>query len=239
MLDRAGASGGVTLIELGGDQAQSWSLNGDSRFVAASTYKLPLLMLESERLAAGKAKGTDLLCYQGQDWEDGWYTDYEQGACYRRSELMRRVGQNSDNTAAHILVRYEGGARGLNAYASQHGASHSAFYDPNLTTSNDLGRLWAEEANGRAGGDAAQGYLYPLLLHTSFEDGIPAGVPDDGGVVHKVGTLDDQVNDAALVQSGPRGAYVLAVCTQGLSGEEGWKLQADISRAVWQYQSTR
>jgi beta-lactamase class A len=239
LLDAAGASGGVTLIELGGDQAQSWSLSGDSTFVAGSTYKLPLLMLESERLASGREKGTDLLCYRSQDWEDGWYTDYEDGDCYRRSELMRRIGQDSDNTAGHILVRYEGSTRALNDYASLHGASQSGFYDPNLTTSDDLGRLWANEASGKAGGGAAQRYLYPLLTDTSFEDGIPAGVPDKVTVVHKTGAIDDEVNDAALVQTGPHGAYVLAICTKGLSGDDGWKLLADISRAVWQYESTR
>jgi beta-lactamase class A len=240
LLDQAGASGGVTLIELGGDQAQTWSLNGDSTFVAGSTYKLPLLMLESERLAGGQAKGTDLLCYRSQDWEDGWYSDYEDGDCYRRSELMRRIGQDSDNTAGHILVRYEGSSQGLNDYASRHGATQSKFYNLNVTTSNDLARLWADEASGKAGGGAAQRILYPLLTDTSFEDGIPAGVPDGVTVVHKTGAIDDALDDAALVQSGPQGAYVLSICTKGVGGDvEGWKLLADISRAVWQFESTR
>ena len=239
LLDEAGASGGISLIELGGGQPQSWSLNGDGKFVAASTYKLPLLMLESDQLANGKEKATDLLCYQDGDWEDGWYADYEDGACYARMELMRRIGEDSDNTAAHILVRYEGGPDVLNDYAARHGAADSAFYDPNTTTSNDLVRLLSDEANGRAGGSVAQSYLYPLLTHTAFEDGIPAGVPNDTTVVHKIGTLDDEVNDVALVQSGPAGPYVLAICTQGVSGDEGWKLLADISRTVWRYEASR
>jgi hypothetical protein len=58
-------------------------------------------------------------------------------------------------------------------------------------------------------------------------------------VVHKVGSLDGQVNDAGLVMGGPQGAYVLAICTQGPGAEEGWKLVADISRAVWEFESTR
>jgi beta-lactamase class A len=239
LLDEAGATGGVTVIELGGNQPQSWSLDGDEKFPAASTYKLPVLMLESQELASGKEQARDLLCYQDGDREDGWYADYEDGDCYSRMELMRRVGQDSDNTAAHILVRYEGGAEALNDYAASHGAAESAFYDPNTTTSNDLGRLMSDEAGGRAGGAAAQAYLYPLLTHTAFEDGIPAGVPDNVTVVHKIGTLGDEVNDVALVQSGPAGAYVLAICAQGLSGDDGWKLLADISRTVWRYESTR
>jgi hypothetical protein len=57
--------------------------------------------------------------------------------------------------------------------------------------------------------------------------------------VHKTGDIGDEVNDAALVESGPQGSYVLVVCTQGLGGDAGWKLIADISRAVWRYESTR
>ncbi|MBJ7599718.1 hypothetical protein [Candidatus Nephthysia bennettiae] len=49
----------------------------------------------------------------------------------------------------------------------------------------------------------------------------------------------DEVNDAALVESGPEGSYVLVVCTQGLGDDPAWTLVADISRAVWRYEATR
>jgi hypothetical protein len=58
-------------------------------------------------------------------------------------------------------------------------------------------------------------------------------------VVHKIGEYGDEVNDAALIESGPRGSYVLVVCTQGLGGDPAWTLVADISRAVWRYEATR
>ena len=50
LIEQAGATGGVSLVELGGAQAQSWSTNGDTKFAAASTYKLPLLMEEAQLL---------------------------------------------------------------------------------------------------------------------------------------------------------------------------------------------
>ena len=239
LVSAAGATGGVTLTELGGTDPQTWSLNGDQPFTAASTYKLPLLMEEAENVGAGRWHGTDSLCYQDSDWEDGYYGDYQDGVCMSRSQLEHRVGLNSDNTAAHILVRYAGGTQALNKYAQGHGAKESAFYVPNTTTSSDLARLWVDEASQRAGGRVAQQYLYPILTHTSYEDGIPAGVPSGTTVVHKIGILDSVVNDAALVPKGPHGAYVLTICTQGPGGDAGWKLLADISHIVWQFEASR
>jgi len=240
ILAGAGAVGGVTLTELDGSGPQTWSLNGDQQFVAASTYKLPLLMEEAQNVAGGRWRGTDTLCFQDSDEEDGYFNDYHDGTCMSRSQLEHRVGLNSDNTAAHILVRYAGGGAALNRYAQAHGAKQSAFYDPNMTTTNDLARLWLDEYKGSAGGKAAQQYLYPILTKTSYEKGIPAGVPTGTTVVHKIGILDDEVNDAALVQRGPVGAYILTIATQdGPGGDAGWKVLADISRAVWQFEQTR
>ena len=239
LVSAAGATGGVTLSELGGSNPQMWSLNGDRPFTAASTYKLPLLMEEAQNVAAGRWHGTDNLCYQDSDWEDGYYTDYQDGVCMSRSQLEHRVGLNSDNTAAHMLVRFAGGGAALNKYAQAHGAKQSAFYVPNTTTTSDLARLWVDEATEHAGGKPAQQYLYPILTHTAYEAGIPAGVPTGTIVVHKIGILDDEVNDAALVQKGPRGAYVLTICTQGPGGDAGWKVLANISRAVWQFEAAR
>jgi len=239
VLDSADATGGVTLAELGGPSPQTWSYNGDEQFVAASTYKLALLMEEAQNVASGRWHGMDSLCYEDDDWEDGFFTDYQDGVCMSRSQLDQRVGLDSDNTAAHILVRYDGGTDALNAYAKSHGASESAFYDPNTTTAADLARLLSDEAGGRAGGRAAQQYLYPMLTHTVYEDGIPAGVPHGTTVVHKIGVLGSQVNDAALVPRGPRGGYVLAICTQGPGGDAGWRVLADISRDVWQFEASR
>ena len=232
LLDSAGVAGGVTLIELSSDQ--SWSRNGDESFVAASTYKLPVLMKDAEDIASGRASPNDELCYDPSDWEDGYFIDYEAGVCFTRAELDRRAGIYSDNTAAHVLVRYDGGPDALNAYARAYGATESAFYDPNETTSNDLARLWRAEAEGRAGGAAAQAYLYPLLTHTEYEDGIPAGVPTGETVVHKVGFLDGELNDAALVEGGPRGSYVLTVVTDGGS----WQLIAAVAQVVAQFEAS-
>jgi beta-lactamase class A len=137
-----------------------------------------------------------------------------------------------------MLVRDVGGAQVLNAWAASIGATSSQFFDGNTTTAADLAALWKAEAQGSLGGAAAQAWLYPMLTGTRTESGVPAGV---GGatVVHKTGSVDLVENDAALVTSGPDGAYVLTVMTDGLGGAAGWQLIAGISATVWRLEAAR
>ena len=234
-----GARASVTLVELTGTAPLAlWSIKGATTWQADSTYKLPLLMAEAQGIASGKLKATDSLCYKSSDYEAGWYDDYAPGKCYTRQVLATRVGHFSDNTAAHILVRYLGGSTALNAYAKSMGAAASKFFLPNTTTTNDLAQLWSAEARGDAGGAAAQKWLYPLLTNTYWESGIPAGTPR-APVVHKVGYNGKSINDAALVVRGPKGAYVLTMCTYGPGSAAGWNVVSKMANRVWLFEAAR
>jgi beta-lactamase class A len=238
LIASSGASVGVTVIELAGADPTVWSVNGGGVFTAASTYKLAALMLEAQNIAAGKTDPNGAVCYQDVDYEDGWFADYAVGECFTRNELARRAGMYSDNTAGHMLVRDIGGAGVLDAWAASLGATSSAFFVGNTTTSADLAALWRAEAQGNLGGAAAQQWLYPFLTNTRTESGVPAGVAGVT-VVHKTGTLDLVDNDASLVTSGPAGAYILVVMTDGLGGQQGWQLIAGISANVSQFETAR
>jgi beta-lactamase class A len=238
LVSASGANVGVTLIELGGSNPLNWNYDGGSKFTAASTYKLAALMKEAQNIAAGQTDPNGVVCYEDDDYEDGWFDDYSAGACFTRNELAWRAGMKSDNTAGHMLVRDLGGSDALNAWAAAHGATSSAFFAGNTTTSNDLAALWAAEASGQLGGSAAQAWLYPLLTGTATEGGVPAGVGAGATVVHKTGNLDQEVNDAALVKAGNK-SYVLAVMTDGLGGSDGWQLIASIAAEVQQFEEAR
>jgi beta-lactamase class A len=234
----SGASAGVTVVELGGPNPVTWAVNAGEVFTAASTYKLAALMLEAENIASGRVDPDGYVCFEDIDYEEGWFDDYVDGACFTRNDLAVRAGTYSDNTAGHMLVRDVGGAATLNAWAASVGATSSDFFDGNTTTPADLASLWAAEARGELGGAAAQAWLYPLLTNTRTESGVPAGVRG-ATVVHKTGTIELVDNDAALVTSSPSGPYVLVVMTDGLGGDDGWQLIAGISDVVWQFEASR
>jgi beta-lactamase class A len=234
----SGGAVSATVVELGGFNPLTWSLDGGVVFTAASTYKLVALMMEAQNIASGSTDPNGLVCYQDSDYEPGWFDDYALGECFTRNELASRAGQQSDNTAGHMLVRDVGGVDALNAWAASVGTTDSAFSEPNTTTASDLAVLWTAEANGTLGGASAQAWLYPLLTGTTTEAGIPAGV-SGSTVVHKTGAIDAVENDAALVTTGPDGPYVLVVMTDGLGGAAGWGLIASISASVWQTEASR
>ena len=235
---QSGGRVGISLQELSGPRRTSLSIGGSQVFYAASAYKLPLLMAEAQQIASGQISAGDVLCYDPEDQEDGWFTDYDIGSCFGRQQLAQRAGLYSDNTAAHILVRYLGGRDALNAFARSIGMTSSALWIPNTTTTDDLATAWVDEALGRAGGDTAQRWLYPLLTHTANESGIPAGLPGNGTVVHKVGSLDGSENDSAYVIVGGV-SYVLSVAIDGPDEAAGWQTIASISARIWQYESSR
>src|SRR2546426_234492 len=234
----SGGRVGISLQELSGPRRTSLSVNGGQSFVAASTYKLPLLMAEAQQIASGQVRASDVLCYAAIDADDGWFTDYQPGSCHTRNELAVRTARYSDNTAAHILVRYLGGPDALNRYARAIGMDHSALWVPNTTTPDDLSQALVSEALGRLGGAAAQGWLYPILTRTASEQGIPAGLPAGATVGHKTGSMPGTQNDAAYVRHG-RIAYVLSVTVDGLDEGSAWSLIARISAQIWRYESGR
>jgi len=235
----SGGTVGVELIELGGKSPSTWALAQDSQFSAASDYKLVALMAEAQGIAAGRVDPRGIVCFLEEDYEDGWFSDYEPGACFTRSDLAARAGLYSDNTAGHMLVRDLGGSAALNAFARRYGATGSDLFDANTTTAHDLAVLWAAEATGRLGGQVAQAWLYPVLTNSRYEAGIPAGLPAGLKAIHKTGELDLEVNDAALVNGAPNGAYVLVVLTDNAGDAAGWDLIARISAAVARYEAAR
>jgi beta-lactamase class A len=234
----AGASGarlGVALRELGGRTRRNFSYAGDQSFKAASLYKLPALMAQAQAIAQGASRPSERICFKGEDYESGWYDDYDPGSCYSVTQLGYRMGKFSDNTAAHMLVRHIGGVDRLNAFAASAGAQRSRFFDPNMTTADDMAALWTAEVTGNLGGTAAQDWLYPMLSRSQFESGIPAGSP--GAIVlHKIGSVEGTEGDAALV-SVPGRKYVLVVIVSGVSELRGWPLIARIANRVFSYES--
>jgi beta-lactamase class A len=209
--------------------ARSWrgriaAYNAGAEFEAASTLKLPIMLLSLSH-HTGEAAHSDI-------WD-----------------AMLRITRYSDNAAANELLEHEGGSDEIGAAEmvelmkqlglrhtymaggyvvdSGGGSSIVGVVDPpptayKHTTAADMGRLAAMLLAAAAGAGAlprhgvdpheARELLY-LMVHAEDPGLVPAGA---GGlpVAHKIGWLDDTDNDVAIV-FGRRGPAVITIYTNG------------------------
>jgi beta-lactamase class A len=198
--------------------------NAGAEFEAASTLKLPIMVLALSR-NHGEAAGSDI-------WD-----------------AMERITRYSDNAAANELLEHEGGSDEAGAAEmvelmqelglrhtymaggylvdSGGGSSVIGVVDPppaayKHTTASDMGRLAGMLLAAAAGTgplvrhgvdrhEAAE--LLYLMVHAEDPGLVPAGA-GRRPVAHKIGWLDDTDNDVAIV-FGARGPTVISIYTNG------------------------
>ena len=81
-------------------------------------------------------------------------------------------------------------------------------------------------------------WILSLMAHTDFKDeGIPAGVPPNVPVSHKIGQFDHEksVHDCAIVYAKKR--YILCIMSRETDLEEGNRVIEEISRTVYDHVS--
>jgi len=241
------------------ETGESFGINADTVFHAASTMKIPV-MIEVLKRAQDGAFSLDqgiLLVNQFASIVDG--SPYpldaaEDGdtALYARvgervpvRDLLRRMITRSSNLATNQLVALTGAenvtamARSLGATRIQvlRGVEDQKAYDRgmnNTTTSADLAVLLAAIERGEVLSPESSAEMREILLAQEFRNKIPAGLPPGTRVAHKTGEITAVSHDAAIVYPQGRKPYLLVVLTRGIrDGKASSALIADVSRIVW------
>lgn len=89
---------------------------------------------------------------------------------------------------------------------------------------------------------SSSNWILGLLSHTVFKIGIPAGVPEDVIVSHKIGVWFDEnssigsVHDCGIVYANK--PYILCIMSENTTTEEGNRVIEEISRTVYNYVSS-
>lgn len=249
---------GVYFRDLG--SGDTLLVNGNTRFHAASTMKIPVMIQLFRDRDAGRFSLTDSMIVRNEfrsivdsspyaldkadDSDSSLYTMEGRGVTIQRLiELMETV---SSNLATNILISRVGAPR-ANATAHELGAdsihvlrgvedgkAYRAGRN-NTTTARDLGMLLAALAQDRAASAASCREMRAILGRQQFNEGIPAGVPSGTRVEHKTGWIGEVVyHDAAIVRPASGAPYVLVVLTGGIKEDSvAYNLVADISRSVY------
>lgn len=236
-------------------------IGADTRFHAASTMKVPVLIELARRIDAGEFRWDTGLTVHNRfssivdgspyhldpaDDSDSSLYAFE-GQTLSLARLARLMIVRSSNLATNLLIDRLDASR-VNATAHRLGADSIAVLRGvedgkafqrglnNTTTALDLAVLLSAVAEGRAASAAGTDSIRSFLLDQEFNDGIPAGLPATARVAHKTGEITGITHDAAIVYPPDRGPYVLVILTRGYpERSEAARLMADLSATVYRW----
>lgn len=222
------------------DTGQMAMVRGNDQFVAASLYKLEVLLTVASLHDQGKLQYTDTITATlADDTED--YANNDPGidpgtemSIQRTAELMI---DESNNTAAAMLIRIVGGQDAINSTLQDYGLSRTIF-DPandNLTSAADMMRYFEMLYSARLVNAEESDWMLDILLRQELNFLIPANLPSNVPVAHKTGNLLDLFHDAGIVYA-PGGPFAIVVLSQNLDTEDTARAQIPvISQAVYDY----
>lgn len=218
-------------------------VNEKEEFYAASLFKLPVIMSYYRQQERLKERTDPVLTVSEEDLDQEFGDLWKKGAGYRikMSDAIKLAITDSDNTAIRLVVpqiteddfehvyqaldidlrRDDGGAR--------------------LTTKGYTSILKALYFSSVLEKDDSQNIL-DLLTKTKFVDKLPAGVPQNIPVAHKIGVYNKDGENEAYMDCGivyiPNRPY--ALCMLSISNEdiarERMKL---ISKKIYDYVSKK
>ncbi|GBE57425.1 hypothetical protein BMS3Abin01_00337 [bacterium BMS3Abin01] len=229
ILAGAGGDYGVYICEL--DTGDSFGFNQHRPFEAASTVKIPIMMMLYGELEAGNIGRDEVMTYLWSDYEGGTGSIQAQGpgTTWTIGELATRMMKESDNVAKNMLLRRLGyGA--VERYAHDQGAGSFDLYNNRITPA-DMGLLLKRLYSGRVAGPQLTGEMLSLMTGTTDEDRLPRYLSGNISVAHKIGTMDDTIIDVGIVR-GAGAPFIICVYSDMVGSEA--EAEDIIGRLAWQ-----
>jgi beta-lactamase class A len=239
---------------------ESWHLNGDEWFHAASTIKVPILLG-----VFGAAHRGRLVLDSRVHVRNRFYSAAGGGPFHveasrdANAEVPRHLGKTmkvnelayhmivtSSNLATNLLVDLVGideindRLRELKVTGVRlcRGVEDESAWEKGLNnevTARGLISCLRPIEEGTAFDVELSARMLEILHDQEFRSGIPAGVPEGARVANKTGEISTVAHDAAIVYLPKRKPYCITVLTQWDPGASGRSdTIARISRAVYQ-----
>ncbi len=222
----------------------SIGINEQASFIEASLLKVPIVMKAYQLKNDGLLSFDDVVGMEEADIDRDFGTFWQQGVGTNASirSLIDRTLQQSDNTALQMLGRTMRRIRpgfadeifdqlDIPKEVGDHGVMVSAKNYTSILRSLYLAASLPKH-------DAQE--ILKLLTETDFNDMLPAGVPDDVPVAHKVGVYGKEpfttFGDCGIVYI-PRRPYALCMFVHA-SEDRARTYMREFSRMTYEYIST-
>lgn len=213
------------------------AINESAIFDGASVSKIPILVTLYHQANAGTIDFNKTITMQARDVQDygtGSMRYDSPGTVYSIKTLARLMIQKSDNTAAYILANHILELSEIQSYIESLGTTQTDMTE-NTTTNGDIQLLFKKMFEGKIANPALTLEMIGFLKDTDFEDRLPAQLPEEVVVYHKIGTGVGAVHDAGVVESG-KTKYYIGIFTSDITDEERTSEEiAAVSKAVYEF----
>jgi len=173
--------------------------------------------------------------------------DYGSGTLYKTKgsnvtveELIKRTLVESDNVATITLLQLISGEKWIEARLGMGLPLVSIAESANGTSLNpeEISNVFHSLYYAGYLSRASSNWVLSLLSETDFKEGIPAGVPDEIKVAHKIGiwAKDGEVHDCGIVYA--KRPYILCIMSLGVTQQGGNEATKEISQIIYNYVST-
>jgi len=240
------------------DGKTEYFFRADDPFHAASTMKIPVMIELFHQVKERRLRLTDTVTIHNEFHSIVDNSSFEldpkddsEGDLYKAEGETRELAYlcelmitKSSNLATNLLIEKLGvediratvhslGADGMRVLR---GVEDQKAYEQglnNTTTARGLQVLLTAIAEGKAVDDDSSRAMVTILEKQTFNEGIPAGLPEGTRVAHKTGEITKIHHDAAIVYA-PR-PFVLVVLVWGISDQkDSATLIADITKMLYQ-----
>lgn len=239
-----GVTVGVSMLGPDGDR---WSHNGDQKFRAASTVKVPLMVEIYRKIERGECALDDIHVLQADEKSkgSGVLRYMHDGLELTLNDLIYLMISISDNTATNKLIRLatmeavnrimpELGMTGSNLSREMRGRLPEGDEQENWATPDDYVAVTQSILDKDAASETSCDAMIAMLELQQNRARIARYLPDDESIRwgSKTGTTKAVTNDVGFITS-PAGTMMIAVYCDGLpSHHRGEEIIGDISRAA-------
>jgi len=213
---------------------QEYGLQQNETFPAASLMKLPVILTLYQEAEAGKINLEKEYKLLEKDKKSGAGVLQSRpvGEVYTYRKLAELMGQYSDNTANNVLVKILGPEK-IQQTIDNLGMKKTNFAEYE-TTPWDIGLFFRKLYEGGVVTSQHKEEILKFLTKTGFEDRIPAGIPKEVRVAHKIGTEIGVFSDAGIIFS--QKPFVLVIMTKEARESEAKEALPKIAKAVWEWE---
>ncbi len=239
--ERLAAAGGEWSVSVGvpGAPAPAIALNADRTVIAASLFKLVLLVEALRQQRAGELDLNERLAMTaaGLALLQPLPSTLRLGETMPAAVAAERMITVSSNTGA-ILIGQRIGWRRSEATVARLGLHATSMASPPTTTAADMQRLLRLIAGEPADpqllhpDDAA--FMRHLMVEQRINDRVPPELQQAGLIAHKTGDLPGLLHDAALI-TGPTGPIAVVLMVTDFPSRNGAvAAMVDVYRLIYQ-----